>query len=299
MKACSTRLFMFGALLLVTTCCLNDAAMAQEITKRGRYYVAEITKTFDVEQGGELVVYDIRGDVEVKTWNKDQVYVKEVKRMDVFDEEEARAVLKKSQSSYRKSGNTIEIGGEYYTRDWIKSEFEITVPRVFMVDIETRGGDIAVAEVAGEVKLKTSGGDIDLSDIDGEVDANTSGGNINVTNSTKSVRVKTSGGDLNLENIGGPLIANTSGGDIELVQSKSRVDLHTSGGDIEISDAGGDVKAHTSGGDIDIRNTLGDAEVHTSGGDIDLRNIGGRLDASTSGGDITGKIIDGSVHAST
>ena len=285
--------------LLIFAICLTSSVFAQELTKRGRYYVAEITKTFKVQEGGELIIDDVRGDVRVTTWDKKEVFIKELKRMDVYTEKEAKTVLEKSKSSYRQRGNTIEIGGEYYSRDWIKSEFDVTVPKVFMVDIQTRGGDISVSRLNGEVKLKTSGGDIILEEIDGEVDAHTSGGDIEVINSTKSVRIKTSGGDIELENIGGPLTAKTSGGDIVLRNSKSRMDLHTSGGSIEIKDAGGRVKAHTSGGDIDVVNTQGDVEVHTSGGDIDFHNIGGRLDASTSGGDIKGDIINGSVYTST
>jgi len=286
-------------MFLILAIFLTSSVFAQELTKRGRYYVAEITKTFKVEEGGKLIIDDVRGDIRVTTWDKKEVFVKELKRMDVYTEEEARTVLEKSKSSYRQRGNTIEIGGEYYSRDWIKSEFDVIVPKVFEVDIQTRGGDISVSRLKGEVRLKTSGGDIILEEIDGEVDAHTSGGDIEVINSTKSVRIKTSGGDIELENIGGPLTAKTSGGNIVLRNSKSRMDLHTSGGSIEIKDAGGHVKAHTSGGDIEVINTQGDVEVHTSGGDIDLHNIGGRLDASTSGGDVKGDMIAGSVKTST
>jgi len=286
-------------MLLTFAICLTSSVFAQELTKRGRYYIAEITKTFKVQEGGKLIIDDVRGDVRVTTWDKKEVFIKELKRMDVYKEKETKTVLEKSKSSHRQSGNTIEIGGEYYSRDWIKSEFDVTVPKVFMVDIQTRGGDISVRRLKGEVRLKTSGGDIVLEEIDGEVDAHTSGGDIEVINSTQSVRIKTSGGDIELENIGGPVVAKTSGGDIVLRNSKSRMDLHTSGGSIEIKDAGGRVKAHTSGGDIDVVNTQGDVEVHTSGGDIDFHNIGGRLDASTSGGDIKGDIISGSVYTST
>jgi len=286
-------------ILLLFAICVTSSIFAQELTKRGRYYVAEITKTFKVQEGGQLIISDVRGDVRITTWDKREVFIKELKRMDVYTEKEAKTVLEKSKSSYRHRGNTIEIGGEHYSRDWIKSEFDVTVPKAFRVDIKIRSGDISVSHLNGEVKLKTSGGDIVLEEIDGEVDAHTSGGDIEVINSTKSVRIKTSGGDIELENIGGPLVAKTSGGDIVLRKSKTRIDLHTSGGSIEIKDIGGEVKAHTSGGDIDVVNTQGDVKVHTSGGDIDLRNIGGKLDATTSGGDIKGTIINGSVKTST
>ncbi|MFQ5769504.1 MAG: DUF4097 domain-containing protein [bacterium] len=277
----------------------SSGTYSQELKKEGRYYVAEITKNFTVKKGGTLRIYDVRGDVHIDTWDKNEVLVHEYKKMDVYTEEEAKTVLEESKSSYQQRGDVIEIGGEPYSRDWIKSNFVIKVPQVFNVDVETRGGDLSVSQLVGDVELSTSGGEIDLDSIDGNVNARTSGGDIEVTDSRKSVTLKTSGGDLVLRNIGGPLIAKTSGGDITLKSSKDRVELHTSGGDIEISDAGGEVKAHTSGGEIDVTSTQGSVTVHTSGGDIKLGDIGGSLDASTSGGDIDGRTIQGGAEVST
>ncbi len=56
--------------LLIFAICLTSSVFAQELTKRGRYYVAEITKTFKVQEGGELIIDDVRGDVRVTTWDK-------------------------------------------------------------------------------------------------------------------------------------------------------------------------------------------------------------------------------------
>ncbi|MFQ5603639.1 MAG: DUF4097 domain-containing protein [bacterium] len=277
----------------------SSPTISQEIVKKGRYFVAEITKNFTVKPGGTLRIYDVRGDVRIETWAQNKVTANEIKKMDVFTREEAETVLKKSAASYEQRGNVVEIGGEYHSRDWITSTFEVKVPKTFNVDIETRGGDLSVTDLIGDVDLKTSGGDIDLDDIDGEIDARTSGGDITVMNSKQRVNLKTSGGDLRLKNIGGPLLAKTSGGDIILTQSEDKVDLNTSGGDIEITDAGGTVKAHTSGGDIDVNTSRGAVEVHTSGGDLVLRNIGGSLEASTSGGDIEGRSIKGNADVST
>ena len=284
-----------GLILIVQ----NSDLVSQELRREGRYFVAEIHETFEVRGGGTLRIYDIRGDVEIESWNKNRVEVIEFKRMDVSTKDEAETVLRRLQTRYEQRGNTIEIAGEHRRGDWVKSNFEIKVPKDFDVDIETSAGDLSIRELAGDVRLKTSGGEIRLTDIDGAVDAKTSGGDIIVINSTDRVTLKTSGGELELQNIGGPVIARTSGGDIKLTSSEGRVDLHTSGGDIEIRDAGGDVKAHTSGGEIDIDNTKGAVEIHTSGGDLELRNIGGSLDASTSGGDIRGRSIDGRADVST
>src|SRR3990172_4987495 len=243
-----SKMVVFVYLMTAVCACLMSEMQAQELRKEGRYYVADITKSFKVDAKGALRVYEVRGDVTVQAWQKNEVLINETKKIDVFSIDEAKKVLKETESSYRQQGSVIEIGGEYYHRDWIQSTFVIKVPAGFDVEIQTDGGDVWVADINGTANLSTSGGDISLENIGGVVDAKTSGGDITVGNSKKDVTVKTSGGDLELINIGGVLIAKTSGGDIELKDSKGSVELHTSGGDIGISNAGGEVRAHTSGG---------------------------------------------------
>ncbi len=274
-------------------------AAAQELRKEGRDYVTEINKTFTVKSGGTLRISDVRGDVFVRTWDKHEVAVRERKKMDVYTEEEARTILEKSRASYRQTSTGIEIGGESYSRDWIQSEFEVTVPKTFNVDIATRGGDLEVSGLVGSAVLNTSGGNIDLTGINGPVNARTSGGDVRVSRISQRAEVRTSGGDMVLEEIGGALTAKTSGGDILLRGATDRVELLTSGGDIEIRQAGGEVQARTSGGDIEIVDTRGPVNVHTSGGDIEFRNVGGSLEATTSGGDIEGRGVDGRAKVAT
>ncbi len=296
-----TRVFvnvMFFTLILGLMT-ITSTVNSQELRRDGRYFVAELEHNFKVQKNGTLRIFEIRGDVGVQAWAKMEVLIKEVKKMDVFTRKEAETVLDKSKSSVKKEGNVIEIGGEYYSRDWIKSSFTIMAPASFNVEVDTRGGDISISDIDGGLGLKTSGGDIKIDNIGGEVKARTSGGDIKVFGSKKDTFLKTSGGDIELNDIGGDLEAKTSGGDIMLKKSSGNVELHTSGGSIEIVETGGYVKAHTSGGDIEVDNVKGDVDVHTSGGDLELKNIIGTLSASTSGGDISGWQIYNSVEVST
>ncbi len=286
-------------LLLSSIFFTATASAAQEIRKSGRYFVAEITRSFKVSADGRLQIFKIRGDVEITSWDKNEVFVKEIKRMDVFTKKEAEAILAKAKSSYRQDGNVIEIRGEDYRRDWIKSDFSVNVPKSFSVDVQTRGGELSVTDVNGDVDLHTSGGDILLKKIGGKLNAKTSGGDIELESCSSQAILKTSGGNLNLSDIGGELAAKTSGGDIVLERAKASAELHTSGGSIGIQDVQGTIDAHTSGGDIDLKRVSGNVKVHTSGGDIGFSEVGGSLDASTSGGDIEGTGVKGSASVAT
>ncbi len=283
------------AVLAVAT----QSCYSQELKRSGRYFVAELSKSFKVDHKGELIVEDVRGDVSVQGWDKKEVHIKELKKMDVFTRAEAETILEKSRSSYHQSGNTITIGGEYFRRDWIESEFTIKVPSGFNTSVGTRGGDITIGDVEGSVSLKTSGGDISLSRIGGKINARTSGGDVAVVDVRNEVTLKTSGGDIVVSNVTGHLLAKTSGGDISIAKVGGSVDVHTSGGSIAIADANSGVKAKTSGGDIELRGTEGAVAVHTSGGDITLLDVGGALEASTSGGDISGRRVGGRAQVTT
>jgi len=279
---------------------LNSALVqAQEIVKSGRYFVAEIEKSFKVGSSGSLRLEEVRGDIEIKSWAKKEIFVREVKKMDVFSKDEAKNILKKSESSYRQLGNDVEIGGEYYHRDWIQSDFTISLPKGYSVDVHTRGGDVSVENIDGPAILKTSGGEIVLVNIGGDIEAKTSGGDIEMKNCSGRAEVKTSGGNLDLADIKGRVTAKTSGGDIRLKRADNDVRVKTSGGSIGIADVKGEVYAKTSGGDIDLENANGDVEVETSGGDINFGNVGGSFMASTSGGDIRGTDIEGLTRVST
>jgi hypothetical protein len=293
----------FISIIIVSLCLamlMPALSFSQEkLRKEGRYYIADIEKTYDVKKGGDLVMEKIRGDVVITTWDKNVVQIHEIRKMDVYTEAEAKAVLKESDVLYQKTDNTIKVGGEDSYRSYMSSKFEVVLPVEFNVDIGTSGGDISVTELTGKVDLKTSGGDIDLVRIDGIVTAKTSGGDVTVSENKQSVAIKTSGGDVKISDVMGAVDAVTSGGDISVENNRAKVSVKTSGGDIELKNIGAEVDAHTSGGDITVDGTNGALEVSTSGGDIDLKNIKDVINAKTSGGDIEAMNVLNGIYAAT
>ncbi|MBC8181645.1 DUF4097 family beta strand repeat protein [candidate division KSB1 bacterium] len=290
-----SKMFFFVLVLVL----ISTLLFAQDLKKAGRYYVAEIEKKFDVSKGGNLIMDDIRGDVHITTWNKNVVQINETRKMDVYTEHEAKAVLKDLKSIYKQSGNTVKVGAEGSYRSYMSSKFKIVVPTVFNVDVDTKGGDVSVADLQGEVKLNTSGGDLNIKKIDGVVNAKTSGGDVTVEKTTKDVTVKTSGGDIELLDVEGEVNAKTSGGDIEIKNNKAKVVAKTSGGTIELTNVGAEIDAHTSGGDIIVNGSKGSLAVSTSGGDIELKNINDVINAKTSGGDIEADNVLNGIKAKT
>ena len=227
-------------------------------------------KTFNVNPGETLWLDSDCGDVNLSTWDKDELYVK------IYGNSRTEEYI---EFSFEQKSDGVEIiadkHGSFF--NWFSSinlKYEIIVPSRFNVDLSTAGGDLVIKDLEGKMMFKTSGGDVELSSTIGELTAKTSGGDINLTNQKGNCEVKTSGGDIRCIDTKGDLYASTSGGNITLKAVDGQIDASTSGGSVSLDYTGPNkgVELTSSGGDIEVRlpsNFKADAELKTSGGDIE------------------------------
>lgn len=265
-------------------------------------------KTFNTESGKKIEINASMGDVDISSWNKNEVYVKilgnskaEDKIKFHFDEDSGNITV-----TAKKKGTFTN----WFTSG-IRLRFEIKVPGKFNTETHTSGGDISLIAVDGKNQLKTSGGDISLKDITGDIYVSTSGGDIIAKYIKGNIILKTSGGDIKASNVTGDLTAKTSGGNITFSANNAKIVASTSGGNILGSYIGKNlgIYVHSSGGDILLKlpkDINGSAKLTTSGGYIecgikltnvekksnskiiaDLNNGGETIKVSTSGGDIS------------
>lgn len=259
-----------------------------------------IEKSFQVRPGGKLILETDIGSIEVFSRNTNTLEVEVIQEAKTASSSRAERILEDFEVSFRQSGNTVYVTGEYrkgsLSRFWnnigryIRVKFQVTVPQEFNVDLKTRGGSISVDDLKGSVHSQTSGGSLSFSRIDGPVHGRTSGGSIRMTSCSGNADVKTSGGSITLGDVNGDVIAHTSGGSIKVGRAKGTVDVHTSGGGIRVEEARGTIKAHTSGGSITAYlsdQPESDCSLTTSGGSITVHlaeRIGMDLNARASGG---------------
>lgn len=268
-------------------------------------------KSFNVKSGETLSVSASVADVYIKTWDKDEFNIK------VFGNSKA---ADRMRFYFEKTSFGVKVRaekeGSWFSNIFgsnIQVRFEIMIPRKFVLDIETSGGDITVDKLTGKMDLHTSGGDIKLAETDGELKATTSGGDIGLYRQHGYTYVETSGGDIVVKETIGDIKGHTSGGDVEVDIKDGRINLETSGGDVTLRYAGENkgISLYSSGGDIHAyvpSSFKADAEFKTTGGDVEcelnttksskishsrffaeLNGGGNKFTISTSGGDITVK----------
>ena len=263
-------------------------------------------KTFQINQGKTLKLDTSSGNIEISTWDKNEVYVK------ISGNNRAK---EKTEFTFSNDENMVEITAKTKSSffGWnkgIKLKFDIKLPKNFNPETHTSGGNIKLEGLNGNPNLKTSGGNIYVKNSSGNIRTNTSGGEIRVENVSGSMKLSTSGGNISANNFNGNFDARTSGGNIKLAGNDSKIYAETSGGDIKLDYKGQNkgIELNTSGGDIDI-NLPADinaaANLSSSGGRIscdfkgnnavkvssskfeaDINNGGNPLYAKTSGGDI-------------
>ena len=163
---------------------------------------------------------------------------------------------------------TAKQKGNMNWRRHLNIGFKVYVGRQTATNLNTSGGSIKLASLAGTQNFETSGGSIGVDDVTGIIKGETSGGSINVSNSKQDIDLETSGGSIKAYNCSG------------------NIKLETSGGSLRLDNLKGSISANTSGGSVNGSNISGQLTAGTSGGSINLMAISGSLDASTSAGSL-------------
>ncbi len=236
-------------------------------------------KTFKVNKGGSLSVSLAAGDIQIKTWDKNEVEV-----LYEEDEDDYRDV------KILQDDSNITIRSDSYT------DFEITVPSEYNLSLNSSGGDIKVlGNIKGEIDANTAGGDIQLKDVNGEIQASTAGGDVKCGNIKGNVKLSSSGGDIVVGKVEGECIVSTGGGDVSVDNVEKTLTVSTGGGNVTSSNVGNDVKITTGGGDVSVNNISGTTVVTTGGGNVTGTKIDKGGTVTTGAGDVVLKNLSGEI----
>ncbi len=238
-----------------------------------------VEREFEIAPGKKLEV-EIKtgGSIDMKGWDNDRINVVVTKRGRDCDDVEI-------DFKERVWGLSILA----HETQWFDSDcylaFDIQVPTIFDLDLETKGGHIGIDNVEGEFAGKTMGGELNFSNLKGELDMVTMGGNIALRNSNVDGRVKTMGGNVVIEDVTGDVKGSSMGGNVTYKNVSQRgqktVEVSTMGGNLDIDSKGGKVKAKTWGGNIEAKGD--EVHVSTMGGNINVDEALSGADVHTMG----------------
>jgi DUF4097 and DUF4098 domain-containing protein YvlB len=152
----------------------------------GAAVAGEYTETFDqtyaMDQGGQVALENINGDVTIEVWDEAEVRVYAVKRASSPERLDALKI------DVDASPREIRIDTRYpHSRDLsdgdrhgrMEVEYTLTVPRFATIDgVELVNGDLLIDGVEGDVEADTVNGEIVVRGASGEIELETVNGGI-------------------------------------------------------------------------------------------------------------------------
>lgn len=241
------------------------------------------SKTFAVSKGGTLSINIQIGDVEIQTWEKNEVKI--VYEADGDEEEDEW----NEEPLISHQGNKVSINAS----GWQSSDYEITIPSHFNIDAKVQAGDIKLnSSLTGDFKVATSGGDIYFADIKGNVSVKTGGGDVR-GGTAHSLNIESFGGDISLGSVTIEANVVTYGGNIRMKDIKRNAKIKTAGGNVQLGSIGGDASVKSGGGNIKVGSVAGALTVSTGGGNIKIDEISKNTEINTGAGNIEFLLANG------
>ena len=166
----------------------------------------EIVKyTLDFAPGKMLSVHARNGGITLKTWARDQVFVRAVKKAKASDEEGAEELLETTTIEIEETDSGIEIRTKRPDNKWnlfkdwnISVNYTVTVPQNVRLDLDTVNGSISIPPTTGNVKSETVNGSIKINGTRGAIDVETVNGKINLTEIIGGIKAETVNGSIEI-----------------------------------------------------------------------------------------------------
>ena len=182
--------------------------------------------TLDFTPGKMLSVHARNGGITLKTWARNQVFVRAEKKAKASDEEGAEELLETTTIEISETDSGIEIRTQRPDNKWnlfkdwnISVNYTITVPQSVRLDLDTVNGSIFIPPTTGNVKSETVNGSIKINGTRGAIDVETVNGKINLIEIIGGVKAETVNGSIEIaitEQIQNDIRAETVNGGLKL-----------------------------------------------------------------------------------
>ncbi len=202
-------------------------------------YIEELTKYFDGRKILKISVENVNGDIELKRWEKPEIYVF------IKKSSRSRSILEKTDIIFEELNGELKI--KVKKRDgW----------RIF-------GGSIANVEITintpspKELYLSTVNGSVEINQMEGTLNVSSVNGKISIISHKGKIKSETVNGSIYLSKIYGTLRGETVNGSInaEFIDIEEYLDLSTVNGSVTLGIENLDnaeVKVETVNGGINI-----------------------------------------------
>lgn len=258
--------------IFVFTLLLNTSVFSREIEETFKKNIPVGTATM-------LSVENKNGNIEVKTWDRDEVGITAYKRVKAGSREDAIELMEQLEIVIKVHDDGIEVYTEYPHKrsgrnggffSWLMGNswntsysvsYEVNVPEKFDINIQSTNGRVEAFDCNGRIRLGTTNGKIIADNVSGSVRCKTTNGSINASllqvNEREEMNFSSTNGSVKIylpEDINADIKARTTNGSIncdmniteQFSRSKKKLDA-------VINDGGTYIYVKTTNGSINIR----------------------------------------------
>jgi len=232
-----------------------------------------LEKSLTVSEGGFLRVKNVTGQIEIQSWNKNEILITAYERRNRDNDGIAKVLIEQRgnrvivETEYDKYSDRRDRRDRYWRsgRSYPSVEYRITVPERFEIEAENVTGSVTVENINGEVKSETVTGSVEVENVTGRVYAKTTTGRVRLYKVDGPVEAKTTTGSVRIYNCSIPdLRARTTTGSLDIetstINEQGNYDLSTTTGSVTFgipSDAKASVRIRFRGNnfrsDFDLR----------------------------------------------
>ncbi len=247
--------------------CAATSSFAATATK----YFEEV---YDFNLGGEVIVRDVNGRIEVSSWSTDKVKIAAEIKVKAGSRRDAENLLEEVEIVIDYDSDRIRVEAEYpkgFGRhgflNWafgsnagVSVRYWIKVPEKTNIDLKTVNGGIGAENIEGIAELKTTNGGIEASEMKGTVSVQTTNGSVRVKvdsfSDSDEIMIRTVNGGVRLalpSDVSADLEASTVNGSIRTdfpITVRGRLSKRHLDG--KIKEGGGRISLGTVNGSVTI-----------------------------------------------
>jgi len=134
-------------------------------------YTKNLHQDYDADQNTLLIIQNKFGNVNINNWDKNQVSIDVIIKIDHKDEERAKELLNYINIEFSKEGNTLKAIttiDEKFNKGFTWSDnnkefsinFEVKIPKNIQLNLENKYGDVFINEIIGHAILSVKYGNL-------------------------------------------------------------------------------------------------------------------------------------------
>jgi len=201
-------------------------------------------KTESLARDGKVEIRNVSGDVEVKTWDRDEVKIDALKTSRASSMEKAKENASKVKIEVTREDGVLKVWTKY-PKPSIKNlsvsvNYKVMIPSQAMIKARSVSGDVTLEKIGGKATSETTSGDVTVMGARNGANAETVSGDVKVSDVENGVYCKTASGNVDAKNITGNADLNCVSGDVSAENIRGAVEADTVSGNVKlmgISDA--------------------------------------------------------------